>query len=115
MKTKLRSKIWLESNGGKIFGDGPCELLEKIDRMGSLRKAATDMKMSYRQAWDLVKMLEENLGISLLERQAGGRAGGGSSLTGEGKKIMCRYKKFRQEATISMETLFNQYFGAPFD
>ncbi len=108
---KLRSKIWLESNRGKIFGDGPCELLEKVERMGSLRQAAADMKMSYRQAWDLVRMLEENLGFPLLERQAGGSQGGGSSVTGEGKKIMCRYKKFRQKATISMETLFDQYFG----
>ncbi len=107
---KLRSKIWLEDRG-KVFGDGPCELLEKVDRMGSLRKAAADMKMSYRQAWDLIRMLEENLGFPLMERQAGGSQGGGSFLTREGRTLMLRYREFRREAGTSLDLLFKRYFG----
>ncbi len=110
MAPELRSKTWLENERGKIFGDGPCELLEKVERTGSLRKAAADMKMSYRQAWDLIKMLEENLGFPLLERQVGGMYGGGSSLTDEGRKLMLRYREFRQETNKSMQVLFDRYF-----
>ncbi len=107
---RLRSKIWLEDRG-KIFGDGPCELLEKVDRMGSLRQAAVDMKMSYRQAWDLIRMLEENLGFPLMERQAGGSQGGGSNLTREGRALMLRYRDFRRDADKVLEELFEQHFG----
>ncbi len=107
---KLRSKIWLEDQG-KVFGDGPCELLEKVDRMGSLRKAAADMRMSYRQAWDLIKMLEGNLGFSLMERKAGGSRGGGSSLTKEGRVLMLRFRAFRRESNKCLDKLFIRYFG----
>jgi len=107
---KLRSKIWLEDRG-KVFGDGPCELLEKVERLGSLRRAAAEMKMSYRQAWDLIKMIEENLGFPLMERQAGGSRGGGSILTEEGRALMLRYGEFRREAGKSLDLLFERYFG----
>lgn len=110
MPYKLRSKIWLE-DGGKVFGDGPCDLLQRVDQLGSLRKAAADMKMSYRQAWKLIKMLEENLGFALLESRAGGREGGGSSLTAEGKKLMLSYRAFRKHAAEKLEELFNEYLG----
>lgn len=109
MPYKYRSKIWLEDNG-KVFGDGPCELLEKIDKMGSLRKAAKDMKMSYHQAWNLVRMLEKNLGFALLKKQTGGIQGGGSSLTEEGKNLMNSYKQFRNEVNKNLDRLFECYF-----
>lgn len=109
MSFKLRSKIWFENNG-KVFGDGPFELLQRVDEMGSLRKAAADMKMSYRQAWDLIKMVEKNLHFPLLEKQAGGKQGGGSCLTKKGKNLMLRYKDFRQEANISLEKIYNKHF-----
>ncbi len=109
MAYKLRSKLWLENNG-KVFGDGPAELLQKVDRMGSLRKAAADMKMSYRQAWDLIRMLEENLGFPLMERQAGGSRGGGSSLTDEGRSLLFSYIQFRREASKCLDDLFKRHF-----
>lgn len=109
MPYKCCSKIWLEDDG-KVFGDGPCELLEKIDQMGSLRKAAADMRMSYRQAWDLVRLLENNLGFDLLNRQTGGTRGGGSSLTAEGRNLMKNYKQFRKEVDKNIDRLFENYF-----
>ncbi len=109
MPFKLRSKIWLEDQG-KVFGDGPCDLLQRVDRLGSLRKAAGEMKMSYHQAWNLIKMLEDNLGFALIERQVGGPRGGGSSLTGKGKILMLRYLEFRNKANENLQILYDQYF-----
>jgi len=34
-----------------VLASGKVELLIKIKEMGSLRKAAEEMKMSYRKAW----------------------------------------------------------------
>ncbi|NLW07138.1 MAG: LysR family transcriptional regulator, partial [Clostridia bacterium] len=74
---KLRYKIWLE-NDGKVFGDGPYDLLSRVDKLGSLRAAAREINMSYSQAWELVNGLEQRLGFKLLRREVGGSRGGGS-------------------------------------
>jgi molybdate transport system regulatory protein len=109
LRLKLRSKIWLEGDG-KVFGDGPCDLLQRVERLGSLRQAAAEMKMSYAQAWELVKMLEDNLGTPLLEKKVGGPSGGGSVLTKEGRRFLQSYTKFRQEADEQLQALFKKYF-----
>jgi len=51
---RLRYKVWLEHEElGKAFGDGPLEVLERVERSGSLRQAAAEMGMSYNKAWYL--------------------------------------------------------------
>lgn len=109
MSFKLRSKIWIEDNG-RVFGDGPCDLLQRVERLGSLRKAAAEIKMSYAQAWELISMLERNLGFALLERKVGGVSGGGSSLTERGKSLLQRYAAFRTEVNENLERLYAKYF-----
>lgn len=106
---KLRYKVWLDKNG-KAFGDGPYDMLEKIDRLGSLRQAADEMGMSYSQAWGLLKRLEKRLGITLIERRTGGISGGGSTVTPEGKNLMEKYAAFRQEAGETLERLYDKHF-----
>ncbi|NMA91928.1 MAG: molybdenum-binding protein, partial [Firmicutes bacterium] len=39
MKLKPNCKIWLERGGEKVFGDGPCDILQRVERTGSLRAA----------------------------------------------------------------------------
>ena len=80
MILKLRYKIWIEKDGKKVFGDGPLDILHRVERAGSLRQAAEEINMSYSQAWNLIKDLEERLGFKLLERKIGGESGGGHNL-----------------------------------
>lgn len=74
---KLSYKIWLTTTG-KAFGKGPCEILKRVERTGSLKGAAKEMGMSYSHAWNLIKRLERELGFKLLLFQVGGESGGGS-------------------------------------
>jgi len=103
-------KIWLDQNG-KAFGEGPYHLLTGIGRTGSLRKAASEMGMSYNQAWRLIKAIEIRLGFQLIERQVGGSSGGGSRVTPEGVRLLETYRVFRQEAGEALEFLFKKHFG----
>jgi len=107
---KLRYKIWLGEKG-KVFGDGPLDILRRVERSGSLRQAAEEINMSYSQAWHLIKDLEKRLGFNLLKRKVGGEGGGGSELTEEAKVLMDKYERFRcrvDEALISIyEEIFN--------
>ena len=110
MTWQLKTKIWLERDGKKVFGDGPCDILMRIERLGSLRKAAKEINMSYSQAWTLIKHLEQNLGCSLLEKKAGGTSGGYSSLTPEGARLTNAYYNFQQEARENLENIFASHF-----
>ncbi len=107
---KLRYKIWIENNGGKAFGNGPQDILHRIERTGSLRQAAKEIKMSYSQAWNLIRLLEKRLGITLLKRIVGGKNGGGSELTDEARELMNRFEKFHQQAEQDLNNLYQKIF-----
>lgn len=70
----LRVHLWLESDGGMLLGLGRIQLLELVERLGSLNQAAKALGMSYRAAWGRIKRTEEALGEPLLS-QASGRKG----------------------------------------
>ena len=110
MKLKLRYKIWIEKNGEKAFGDGPLDILNRVERAGSLRQAAEEINMSYSQAWNLIKDLEERLGFKLLERKIGGESGGGSKLTEQARDLMMKFEIFRDKAQESLNLLYKEIF-----
>lgn len=110
MSYKLQYKIWLDKNG-KAFGDGPLDILKRVERSGSLKKAAEEINMSYSQAWNLIRTLEKRLGFKLLKRKVGGEQGGGSELTREAKELMEKFQSFRQKADDALKGLFEEYFG----
>lgn len=63
----MNGRIWIETEKGRLLGRGRVELLERIQASGSIRQAAMQMKMSYRQAWEYVKILNEGFGTPLLQ------------------------------------------------
>jgi molybdate transport system regulatory protein len=109
-KVKFKYKLWLDKDG-KVFGDGPLDLLRRIERTGSLRSAAAEINMSYSQAWNLFKSLEKRLGFKLLTKKIGGESGGGSELTREAKLLMKRYENFRERADKALNAIFEDVFG----
>lgn len=110
MEFTPNGKLWLEKDGEKVFGDGPCDILQRIEHTGSLRMAAAEISMSYSQAWKLINKLEKKLGFKLLEKKAGGRDGGGSTLTAEAQQLARRYSFFRKEMTVAMQRLYTKNF-----
>lgn len=85
----VRLNLWLEDADGMLFGHGRALLLQKIEEHGSLRRAAEDLKMSYRAAWGKLKKSEEILGFPLVEKLGGNKSG--FQLTGRGKTLMDNY------------------------
>jgi molybdate transport system regulatory protein len=110
MILKLRYKIWLEKNGEKAFGDGPLDILHRVEKTGSLRQAAEEINMSYSQAWNLMKDLEKRLGFNLLRRKVGGESGGGSQLTEQARELMMKFEIFHQRTDQSINSLYNKIF-----
>jgi len=107
---KVAYKIWIDQHG-KAFGDGPYELLKRVEKTGSLHKVAGQMGMAYSKAWKLVRMMEQRLGFLLLDRKVGGRSGGGSHITPEARHLMICYERFRKEAEESIAKIFQKHFS----
>ena len=108
---KPMSKIIIaDDNGIKFFGEGPLQLLRSVERTGSLRAAALEMEMAYSKASKLLKQAEANLGFSLTTRSAGGKDGGGSVLTPEGKRWLRQYEAYRNACVEANKAIYRQHF-----
>ncbi len=108
---KIGYKVWLD-NDGKAFGDGPYELLKRVEETHSLHRAAKEMGMAYSKAWRLIGTMEKRLGFALLERKVGGQSGGGSNVTSQGKDLMNHYGRFRRDVERGLEKIYQKHFGS---
>lgn len=108
---RVAYKVWLDQEG-KVFGEGPCELLRRVATRKSLRQAAIEMGMSYSKAWGLISRIEKKLGFGLLKRRAGGKAGGGSELTPEALLLLERYQEFSADVREAMGRIYERHFGS---
>ncbi len=73
------------------LGPGKAELLEAIDRTGSISAAGKSMGMSYRRAWMLVDVMNRSFKSPLVETAKGGRHGGGARLSPLGEEVLAHY------------------------
>lgn len=107
----IRSKIWIDVGGEPVFGRGRRFLLEAIDKLGSIRQAAQEISISYRKAWAYIKSMEERLGFALVDRHAGGKDGGGASLTEDAKQFLKKYRMLEQGIHELVDDRFSRIFG----
>ena len=82
---------------GRI-GPGKIQLLENIGTCGSISAAGRAMDMSYKRAWDLVDEINRICRQAAVERQTGGKNGGGAVLTPCGTSLVARYRKIERNA-----------------
>jgi molybdate transport system regulatory protein len=103
---KVNGALWIECGREKFFGPGRLELLERIDKTGSLNRAAREMGMSYKKAWEMINSLNSQSGHPLVILKSGGENGGGSVITKQARElIMChRLLRKRFEAFLDKET-----------
>lgn len=96
---ELKSKFYIvDDEGEKFMGIGVLWLLERTKALGSLRKAAKDMTISYTKAFNMIRRLEESLGMEVLDRRKGGSSRDGATLTPFGTSLMEAYQEFQDEA-----------------
>ncbi|MBO5666065.1 MAG: LysR family transcriptional regulator [Firmicutes bacterium] len=108
---KAVTKItFLDDNNEKFFGEGPARLLRKVEETGSLRAAAMSMDMAYTKALKIIRNAEAVLGFSLIYRSTGGKDGGGSYLTEEGKEWLVRYEEYRDACIQANSRLYLEFF-----
>ena len=96
----LSVRIDLDTEGR--IGPGKIQLLENIREFGSISAAGRAMDMSYKRAWDLVDEINRICRQQAVERQAGGKNGGGAALTPFGISLVARYRKIERDAASAV-------------
>lgn len=103
-KYSIEVRLWIEEANGPFLGIGKIWLLENIRKTGSITNAAKEMKMAYRQAWQLVEEMNQRAESPLVEKLLGGKGGGGARLTDAGERAIIifyeiekRIKEFAQK------------------
>jgi molybdate transport system regulatory protein len=92
---EIKYKIWIEKDGGVIFGQGRRELLHAIDECHSLNAAVKKLNMPYRAAWSRLRASEKRLGFNLVEMKG---ATNGMTLTLAARAILEEFTQMEKEA-----------------
>jgi molybdate transport system regulatory protein len=108
-----RVKVWLEAEGRYAFGFGISEILQAVDRAGSIKQAASDLGKSYRYVWGRIKEAERVLGQPLVEAQVGGKGTHRSFLTPAARQFMDDFLVIRKRMTEVLRQEFQRRFRWP--
>jgi molybdate transport system regulatory protein len=90
--------IRIDLDSKSRIGPGKVLLLESIHACGSISAAGRAMDMSYKRAWDLVDEINRICRQVAVQRQTGGKQGGGAVLTPFGASLVARYRKIERDA-----------------
>ena len=104
---RLYSRQWVvDEKDNIIIGEGRREILETIERTGSINQTAKIMKMSYKAVWGKIKATEKSMDSRIVntDRNLGSR------LTREGKELLKKYSKLKKECLKADDKIFSSIF-----
>lgn len=105
---KLRSRHWIVDEQDRIIiGEGRREILENIEKTGSINQTAKIMRMSYKGVWGKIRATEKYLNRPIVhaDRKTG------TLLTKEGKELLERYVMLKEECLKEDNRIFNRVFS----
>jgi molybdate transport system regulatory protein len=105
---KLKSRQWIVDEKDRIImGEGRKEILEHIDRTGSINQTAKVMRMSYKGVWGKIKATEKYYKMRIVhtDRKEGTR------LTEEGKALLKKYNRLKAGCLEAEDRIFRSVFG----
>jgi molybdate transport system regulatory protein len=100
---QVTGSLWIECEGERFLGPGKVELLERIADTGSINKAAKQMGMSYKKAWEMIKVLNTQTAKPVVIKQTGGEKGGGSIITEEAWQLIKYHRLLRERFTAFLK------------
>jgi molybdate transport system regulatory protein len=107
VKLKLKSSQWIvDENNNAIIGKGRMEILENIEKTGSINQAAKIMRMSYKAVWSKIKATEKHLNTTIVhtDRKEGSR------LSKEGKELLEKYRLLKKQCVSADDNIFSTIF-----
>lgn len=108
-KPALKGSISLQTPLGAVLSESRIRLLEAIDRVGSLNRAAREVPLSYKAAWDALDTMNQHVPEPLVVRATGGAGGGGTQLTDYARQLVALYRAMES----SQQDILNRLPGVP--
>lgn len=104
---RLKSRQWIVDENDKIIiGEGRKEILENIEKTGSINQTAKLMKMSYKGVWSKIKATECSMNLKLVETDKKR----GSQLTKAGKDLLKKYENLKKRCLKADDRIFRAIF-----
>jgi molybdate transport system regulatory protein len=91
-------RLYLNAEGKRVLGKGGAQILEAIDKHGSIADAAKQLHMSYKFVWDYLGRMRNRLKKPIIVTRRGGtrhtkrKGGGGTALTPLAKALLRNYR-----------------------
>lgn len=104
-RVHVTGSVWFDKAEKPFLGSDRIELLEKIQALGSITRAAKAVGISYKTAWEIVDAMNNLADKPLVVRITGGKGGGGTHLTPEGQKIISSFKIVQEEHKAFLENV----------
>lgn len=99
-------KLWLEKKGNYIFGKGAYRILQAIHDEGTITKGAEKLGMSYRYTWGVIRKIETELGVKIVDTFKGGSSGGGGArVTEHGIELMDTYSRVAKAFEEALDSI----------
>jgi molybdate transport system regulatory protein len=96
------SKIRIMLGKEIAIGPGKAELLLALDETGSISKAAKQLGMSYKRAWNLVDTMNRCFKQPVVVTATGGEAGGGARLSPFGREALDTYHRIQRDTDAAI-------------
>jgi molybdate transport system regulatory protein len=114
----IEARITLKTGEAPAVGRERIRLLEAVAREGSITAGARAAGLTYKAAWDALDAMGNLFGQPLLKTHAGGKSGGGATLTPAGVRVIQAFHKLEAEMARSVRSIEPDLAGAgmsPFD
>ncbi|MDB5700026.1 MAG: LysR family transcriptional regulator [Sphingomonadales bacterium] len=95
----LKLKLQLVCGDMFAFGPGKADLLDAIERDGSISAAGRTLGMSYRRTWVLVDEMNRCFREKLVETLTGGGKQRGARLTEAGRAVLAAYRDLEAQSS----------------
>ena len=106
-KLRLKSSQWIvDEHDNAIIGKGRMEILDNIERTGSINQTAKIMKMSYKAVWSKIKATEKHLNTVIVHTDRKD----GSRLSAEGRELLEKFRLLKKECMSADDNIFTSIF-----
>jgi molybdate transport repressor ModE-like protein len=107
----LNYRFWLNTKRGEeILGKDIINILNDIEIEGSIQAAAEKNNVSYRKAWGDLKKAEDILKFSIIDKKRGGKDGGTTVLTEDGKRMLKAFEELEKEFDNAIYDAAKKFF-----
>ncbi len=107
----LTAALSLGRGGASRVGKDRIRLLEAIAAQGSISAAAREVGLSYKAAWDAVGTLNNLFPDPLVAAAAGGRKGGGATVTPAGHALIGSFARLQEALDAAARRLERELAG----